>query len=322
MDDSIAKLSDSISQHAATVLINLKIPEFSGAPQQEVSKFIKDFKAATLTLNDELKCLALQRAIVGPARVWAKTNIKQELAEGNWEAAKFKLRKRFSLPGEDLRLSEKLAKMQYDSNDMSLSSYVETYADLFKKVQPNSSDRDVIRGMRLNLSPEILKHLNIISATWTTLTSLREFIVLITRVERDILPFESKSKPDTDANLTAMVSAIKELKEIVSTQKQPHQIQSQNTEIVAAIANRAPAYVQPDNKRPFPGDHYEQQNGNFKKQFNWPRAPANAGGQQVGNQSELQRRYEAKFGKVPYPCRTCCGLHFHRHCPLNIQDLN
>lgn len=322
MDDSIARLSESISQHAATALINLKIPEFSGSPQQDVNKFISDFKFATLTLNDELRCLALQRSLIGPAKVWAKVNIKQEMLDGDWSAAKSKLRQRFLAPGQELRQLDKLAKMKYDPLEMTLSSYVETFADLYKRVHPNASEAGIIQGIRLNLTPDILRHLNIISDSWTTFTTLNEFLTLVTRVERDILPYEIKPKVDENANLTAIAAALKEIREIATARRQPEESHPQTIEVLAAVAPQTRGNDNSANKRQHQDDNYDSNNNQFKRQYNWPRPPRNTNDNQGHEPTDAQRRYETKHGKVPYPCRTCRGMHFHRHCPYHQQDLN
>ncbi|CAA2976480.1 Hypothetical predicted protein, partial [Olea europaea subsp. europaea] len=312
MDETISKLSESISQQAAMALINLKLPSFSGAPDQEINSFLRDFKAATLTLNDELRCLALHRSLTGPARVWAKSTIKDDLDVGDWESAKTKLRQRFLPPGEDLRLLSKLSKMKYDSSEMTLSSYVEVYANLFGKVHKRAPDSDIIGHLRLNLPPEILKHLNVLSSTWTNLTSFKDFIALVTRVERDILPYEVKPKHDDNQNVAALTAAIKELKETVTAQKNALAEASKPVEVVAAIASNSNSQQrnqgqnrynnQSRNKRNYQDNGQQGNSGGYRKRFSPPRSDANQT-QESESSKELFRKYEEEHGPVPGPCK-------------------
>lgn len=328
MNDSMAKLSDSLSQYAATALINLQLPSFAGLPDQDINTFIKEFKSATMTLTEELRCLALNRALIGPAHIWAKTNIKDEIKQGNWSGARAKLRERFLPPGQVLRHLEKLSKMKYDPRETTLSSYVDVFADLYKKAYYNAADSDVIRGLRLNLTPEILRHLNTLSATWTELKSLSEFMTIIQRIERDILPYEAKPKSDDNSTILELTRAIKELRESVAAKKQTEtNLSHEPVEVVAAISRQGQGRTrnrgQEDTKRArYDGNvnRNRERSGNERDEAREPRN--NERNQHDGriSRSELQRQYESQHGKPPGPCWTCGENHYNRHCPFTALN--
>lgn len=197
-----------------------------------------------------------------------------------------------------------------------MSSYVEVYANLFRKVHRAASDAGIIH-LRLNLPPEILKHFNVLSDSWTKLTSLNAFIVLATRIERDILPYETKPKAEENADFVKLTAAIKELRDTVQTKKEPEPKPSQAVEVVAAVSgfSNSRGANQYGNKRNY-SDNFQSNQNYYKRR---PQQ-ANASNSDPSDQAELQHRYEEKHGKVPYPCRFCGAYHFHKHCPL--QNIN
>ena len=98
MEATWHKLTSSLNQYAASSLASVILPEFKGAPNEDVHDFLCKFKKATATFNDELKCLALQKALSGAAQVWAKHNLKVEFNVGDWKTAKSALIERFGPP--------------------------------------------------------------------------------------------------------------------------------------------------------------------------------------------------------------------------------
>lgn len=320
MDESIAKLSESINQQASMALINLPLPNFDGSPDQDVSAFLTRFKDATLTLSPELRCLALFKALTGPARVWAKTAIKTQLEDGDWASAKKLVRERFTTAEHEIRLMNKLSQLKYDATKMTLSSFTEVYANLFKKVHVTATDEDIIRNLRLNLPQDIIKYLNVISADWMQLKTLAEFIKLATRIERNILPYETSAKVENSANMEALTAAIKELRETVAAKKDNGCEANQTTEVIAAISNQNnDRNYQVRDKRQYQEtgrDNYE----GAKRRFNQPQRNFGRTDQFRNSNNDLQRRYEETHGKVPYPCRTCNLNHFHKHCPYRTLN--
>lgn len=325
LNQTLTKLYDSLGQHSAAALINIKVPNFAGSPGEEVNEFLKKFKMATLTLNNELRCLSLDKALIGSARIWAKKNIKEELKTGNWPEAKAKLRKRFLPPDEIHRHLEKLSKMKYDPKETTLSSYVEVYADLYNKAYNSAPDKDVIRGLRLNLPSEILRHLNVLSDSWMDTESLEQFLSLVQRVERDILPYDKKPSDDT-AKFETLTAAIKELREsLVANKQQVQNLPTESVEVVAAVSGTSgQRWNQSNNKRPYhESDGYNQRGNRYSKRFNNNSRPnGNRQNQSMEPKpvSQLDKEYAEKHGKPPGPCYTCGGNHYNRHCPYTALN--
>lgn len=73
-DNAIRKLTESLQQQAASLLTSIKVPEFRGTVEEVFEEWYADFKQTTLTFNDGLRCLALQKALFGAARIWAKNS--------------------------------------------------------------------------------------------------------------------------------------------------------------------------------------------------------------------------------------------------------
>lgn len=326
LNETFARLSDSINQQAATALINLTVPEFSGKPGNDIGDFIRKFKSATITLSDEWRCHALNKALTGPAYTWAKCNIKTEIKTGDWRGAKRKLIDRFTSEDRTLKYHEKLQKFKYDPKENTLSSYVEIYADLFRKTHDNHADSDIIRALRLNLPSEILGHLNTISDTWTELKSLRDFMTLIQRIERKILPYVKQPKAD-DNNLAVLAQTIKNLEATIMSHKlQEKPVNDKPTEVIAMVNHQRTNRYQGNN----PGRTYQNDRNYRKNNDSRPGKRDNSFGPQDDSDrkrrpveespEELQRKYEEEHGKPPGPCWKCRGAHFNRHCPYMIKN--
>lgn len=347
LNETITKLSESLSQHSAAALVNLTLPEFDGSPSQDINTFMKKFKSATITLNDSLKCLALDRCLVGPAHTWSKNTIKADLKTGNWRSAKQALLKRFQAPDQVLRYLDKLSKLKYNPEAMTLSSYVEVFADIYKKAHSNCMDQDILRSLSLKLTPEIILHLNMLSDSWVTLDSMRDFMSLIQRVEHKILPYERSTKTDENNNLAKLTEAIQELKNtVISKNEDDRNSQAKQTEVLAAVArepmryprrdqgvpNQVANYNQPRQQQGYRGSYQNIDNSHY----NGPQNQINLQDRNkrgnyypgTGNQDkrprtdlrppdDLQRQYEQRFGRPPGPCYTCNGNHFNKHCPYN-----
>lgn len=340
-ETTLLKLAESINQYAATSLSTIQIPEFKGMPDEDIHVFMRKFKLSTLTLNDRLKCLALQKALSGAAHIWAKTSIKSMLNDGNWLGAKKALIGRFSAPDRDLRNKEKLSKLKYDKNKGTLVSYVEEYADCYRKAHNKASDTDIIQNLRLNLPHDIIRHLNLLSDDWVSSKSLPDFLSLIKRLETKILPFKTDEERSRDKSTSTEV--LKMLKELQETLKsRPDKVEQVETKAIAAFETN------PSNQREFPANQGGKVNDqmNFRDQFNhqtgWrgqqqrfnngrqrpylrqndnPRysfqAPKNNNFRQPKPEEDKRKAtYESKFGIPPGPCQLCQGYHFNRHCPL------
>lgn len=338
-NDTMEKLNDTLYQYATSALANVSLPEYKGLPQEDVLEFIKRFKSATLPFNDDMKCLSLNKSLVGAAHVWAKENIKQFLKEGNWKAAKKAIIDRFSAPNQEIRHQEKLLKMKFNRADGTLTSYVEIYADLYRKAHKDAVDQDIIRSLSLNLPNDIIKHLNILSENWTTFGSIKELYSLIRRLEFKILPYEPDSENQEEkVSFTALSKMLKDIQE--SMKKQSDKLKEDSEEVVAAIqtrnySNKQVYTQQPQRYQPY---YYDRGRGGYRNNYcnnyrndrekydrnepqltseNNPRMlPITQPDQpMISNVSKVKENYYAKHGKPPSPCEFCGEDHFNKHCP-------
>lgn len=340
LNETISKLGDSLNQYSATALVNLTLPEFTGHPSQDVKDFIRKFKIATIALNDDLRCIALNRALTGSAHTWAKIGIKSEIAASDWSGAKKKLIERFAPPNQGLRYLEKLSKLRYNPSDFTLSSYIELYSDLYRKSYKDCTENSIIRGLSLNLSSDILKHFYTLSNDWIDFKSIKELMTLAKRVEHGILPYEQKAKAEESGTISELTKAIKNLQDAVIAQKsEAKSNQPESSQMIAAITggqhskppnihgNKAPYLDQGRNPRY--ANQYSQKRSNvyqntYRDNQRNPRkdaAPTDAAKQpQEDKYSEKRRKYEAVHGPIPGPCWTCGGKHFNRHCPYSALN--
>lgn len=196
LEDAVANLNQTITQYQALKAMTIPVPEFKGLPHEDVFEFLKRFKIATLSLNQKFKCLALNKALVGPAHLWAKSGIKNFISNEDWKSAKKAIIDRFGPPNQELRYQERLTKMRYDPKVTTLMSYIEDYANCCKKAFDQVRDQDVIRSLSLNLPKDIIRHLNMLSDHWESLESINAFYALVRRLETKILPYEAKDEND------------------------------------------------------------------------------------------------------------------------------
>lgn len=349
-DITLNKLSETLNQYTASTLSSISIPEFKGLPNEDVFDFLQRFKLATLTFSDELRCLALNRALNGSARIWAKANIKESINSGDWKATKKAIVERFAAPNQELRHQEKLIKMRFDPSAGTLISYIEEYADCFRKARLLSSDKDIISSLNFNLPAHIIRHLNVLSDDWTNFDTLSDLYKLIKRLEGKILPYEQKPDAEEEkVNMATLSKLLKEMQESFQEQcakKIDQETKAIKEEAVAAIG-RYNNYDrrQQDSRSQEPSQQHDQgfyqSRGNYRgrnfdpnyRNRNGPRNYANAPYPmitQTGNSTiapsyskskeNLKAAYLAKHGKPPAPCTYCGEEHFHRHCPY--RDLN
>lgn len=107
---------------------------------------------------------------VGPDHTWAKENLKTITSANDWEAKKA-IVERFALSNQELRHQEKLSELKFDPRESTLTSYVEDFADTYKKAYKQAKDREIIQGLNLNLPNDILRNLDILSETRARLIS-------------------------------------------------------------------------------------------------------------------------------------------------------
>lgn len=347
-DESIAKLCETINQNQQTTAIaGLNIPEFGGLPGEDVKEFLNRFKTTTFTLSSELKCIALRKALVGSARIWAKDNLKELINAGDWKNAKEALEERFQAPDHQERFHQKLASMKYEPKTITLRSYVEGYAACFKKAHKTATDRNIIESLVQNLPNNIKHTLNLISETWRTMTELKDLYPVIKRVEQTILPYApSVEEPAERLDVTTMSKLLKQMQEDFKSdclEKIRAETKTSKEEAIAAIGRFQNQHetVPPGNppqrnnyrNNNYYGPRYyrrdqtqmDKSNQNQQRRPPQPMLPTTAANEQSdgtkSNPQDLQAAYELKFGAPPGPCRHCRQNHFNRHCPFINHDL-
>lgn len=237
--DALDRLNQTLSQYQISRIASISVPEFRGQPNEDVRDFLKRFKMATLSFDDRTRCVALNKALLGSAHTWAKENLKDAISKNDWKAAKKEIINRFALPDQELRHQQKLSRLKFDAKESTLMSYVEEYADTYRKAYREAKDADVIRSLRLNLPDEILLNLNILSDDWSTLESLGTLYPLIRRVESKIMPYESKEKAGTErADIASIANMLKELQSAIA-KKEAEPAEAKPQESIAALRTRS-----------------------------------------------------------------------------------
>lgn len=336
LDSTLSKLGESIARQAASSINSLLLPEFKGLPSEDVEEFIFKFKMATLTLSDDLKCMALNKALTGSAYIWAKNNIKDKMANGQWEEIKRELINRFGPHDREVSYRKRLNEMKFEENRTTLMSYVEAFIDSYKKAYASANDKDITKALRINLPDKIIKGLNYLDHKWTDYESLSDVTTLIKRFEEKIMPFDHKEGTDTKS-LTAeqLLSALKEFKEAIRTEVKKELSTAEKPHALNTISHdhNPPSngfpngsnrnnnrYIRND-KRKYQSlqDQYQDQSRNYDKRTKVEYAKTKA----LEESKKAKIMYEQRFGKLPGSCWTCEGDHFNRHCPfINVNNLN
>lgn len=355
---NITKLCESINQgQQVSAISGINIPEFGGLPGEDVIEFLNRFKTATFILSDELKCVALKKAFVNPARIWAKDNLKEIIATGDWKSAKKAILARFEAADYQERYHQKLANMRYDPKAINLRSYIESYAACFKKAHKTADDKSIIESLVQNLPNNIKHTLNLLSETWRNMKSLSDLYPVIKRAEQEILPYAPKDQePAERLDVTTMAKMLKQMQDEFKKdclEKIKAETKASSEEAIAAIgrfqAQQPPVsrpYPRNDGRNPFqtsynrsnnynatrpPRRDFTQMDNNDQSQQRRPPQPMLANQLNFGqdnrfngsrpNTQELKAAYEAKFGPPPGPCHYCGQHHFNRHCPYTNFDL-
>lgn len=345
---TLQKLTQSMNQYAASAVSGLNVPEFSGKIEEDVRDFVRRFKLATITLTDEMRCLALEKALHGTAYVWAKNNIKTLLRSGDWKAAKQALVERFQPPNAELKAHEQLSKLKFNPKLGSLQSYIEDYHNCYKKAYKTCEDSAVITQLKLNLPNNVQRSFNVLNDNWTSFSKIKDLLELAKRAEEKILPFE---QPDEGNKLDAITlkEILKEFKDSLVSKKdaEPQSVAEKPVENLALIhkdtpnnnngqknmtgfaPRRGPYYPYPYRSRnPFrPRSEYR---GNYTDQnMNQQRTESGYNPEvpdkdpkstNKRNENPAYEVYKAKYGEPPSPCDTCSGKHFHRHCPYKMLN--
>lgn len=320
MGESIDKLRESIYYN-----FNLQnLPEFKGLPGEDVERFLQDFSRATINYTPERKCSAIKRSLTGDAGFFAKNYLKPDLAAGKWKEVKEALRNRFSPIDRELMSRTELRNMVYRKETSTLLGYVDRYANLYRKVHPKAEDKELIGDLALNLGAEVVRKLNQISPGWQTTVTFESFRSLISRLEKDILAYES-TKGASPAEIMSVVNktvlaALEEpMKDIRSLIESATKRPEEAVEKALAAIHHSNGYRGPKrfpkrkdrdwDERPSHGNQRSKQTDEAHEQRD-----------RTSRVQDLKKHYEESFGKLNGTCFTCGGFHFKRHCPLENID--
>lgn len=345
-EETLNKLSDSISQFAKSALTTITVPEFSGLPSEDVLSFLRKFKLATITFSNDLRCLALNKALTGAAKTWAKVNIKSQTKAGDWASIKKLMLERFGSPNQAIRHHEKLSKLKFNPVLGTLTSFIEEFVQCYKQVYHAAKDSDIITAVKLRLPDNVLKNLYLLDDGWAHYESVDDLLKLARRLEHNIMPYEDDQADKGDrVDITTLTKALAELRDTVLAQKSvqpnPDKLEAgKSNEIsLAAINHHTKTRYDQNNNEQHPVSSYNNQigyrgyqNDQFRRNYRNDRDlrrqqghPYNRSAQQKpdtpkGSIDALEGDYWARHGKPPGPCHHCGGNHFNRHCPYKALN--
>lgn len=329
---AISNLSDSLSKLRDALFLHLglnNLPEFSGSPKENIEIFLRTFERATATIPDEQRCLAVRRSLIGDADLYAKTYLEGDLKDGNWTRVKDELRKRFLQEDMAMLYRLELSKMKYDPAQTSLLSYIDRYANVYRKIHPKANNREIIEDLSIHLDKSIIRCLNQLSEDWKQQEDFESFRKLIRRLEKDILSLEPPKKGSTQEILSvvnqyvsaALEKPIKEMKELLESNKKET---SEPEDHLAALRNVA----YPDNTIRHDRNDRKRKDRPWEDQSRESRyrRPQQESGPFRNHRvpywvTQLRKTYEETHGEVIVPCIICNGGHHKKHCPLQTDNL-
>lgn len=341
---TLNSIGESFNRYALTA--GLTLPEFSGKRGEDVFEFLKRFKRATLTFEDDLKCVALNKALVKSASIWAKVNIRELLRSNQWKLVKKKLIERYAPSDLPLKHLEQLRKMSFNPETDGLLSYVEEYVYCYKRAYRNHAENDVVRSVILNLPPKVMLRLNLMATDCKELETVDDLYKAVGRIESHILPYENDTSGDKRVTKEDLKDLMNDIKAVVATRdKTVGEESKEKNPTVAAIGiqqkpvnelvsepiqqNQTSSRPQfnSNHKRPYRNNYRGKYHNSFNKggrgrQYNNHEWQTNC---QQGNKpsgtcqaslSPLEEAYIKTYGKPPGNCQICnLGLHYNKHCP-------
>lgn len=316
-------LSDPLAGLKSSIFMSMglsNLPEYRGVPNEDIEQFLREFGRATTALSPAQKCVALKKALVGDASIFAKNYLKTYLSLGQWKEAKKTLRTRFSPIEPSLLYRSQLNQLSFDPSQSTLLGYVDRYAKLYKKIHPSSGTNELIQDLSLNLGHNIILKLNHLSAEWRRIEDFENFRSLISRLERDIMSLETASASHTSRELVSTVNKLvtsalqpplKEFQDLIGRLNKTH-LHEPSKANLAVIKNGG----YPDKRQ----DQLKESSGK-RRERDWDSDRDKDRKPGFKKAKDLRRAYEEKFGEIPGPCYLCGGQHFRRHCPLDMPDL-
>lgn len=308
-----------------SALNTVVIPEYSGKIGEDVRNFLALFKKNTLTFTDEMRCMALQKALSGTAKIWAKENIKGLIANNDWKAAKEAIVKRFGGPDHDLRHHEELSKLEFNPKKYGLLGFTEKYANLYRRAHPGAKDNEIIKNLKFKLPKNVQRSMNILDDEWVSYEDIKKFYELVDRTEVKLLQLEEE-KLDEGSIATNMTKMFKDLKEDLLDKLTVVEKQAEKPAEVVAAINNVQAADQDVGKYQKASQKYNVRHEPYNKNQRGPQKRKNNDTQEPRGSSWSEfkiREYDKRFGRPPGPCQICGGHHRNKHCPLNkMDDLN
>lgn len=329
LDATLKKLDFTLEQQTATAISGMSLPSFSGSSHEDVHDFLAKFKLVTFALSEKHRCLALNKSLCGTANIWAKTNIKKHIVNGNWKAIKKALIDRFGSSDTSLRYQIKLGSMRYNPKEsITLLGYAESYLNAHVKAFKEQSEKAGILSLKLNLPNHVIRSLNILDDGWHKYEEYSKIYALIKRYEENILPYEA---PDNEKEKYLDSKLIIEM--LNQLRKDRLEDVKETKAAVAVMAATKPIekpkdpeqyrYRKPEYKRKF-NNSYQRSNNWHPQNYKRPRFGHS---ETLALTNELQGNPKPSTSKQsgpndpPYPCRMCGANHFHKDCPTRNNDL-
>lgn len=344
MDESILHklFNDSLTQYNATQALNLNVPEFHGLPNEDVNKFIKKFRAATIGFPIDSRCRLIKKALKDSAQNWSKSILKTILSKEtfdkqDWERIRELLRQRFSDSDLLSIQRQQLTKMSYKEGDVLLSCYVEDFLACYKRAYPNHDTSEALQALQTNLPHRIIVRLNYLNADWTDIKSDSELTSLVRKLETKILPFEPREDNATPINEKSLLELFSGLKSSVEDliKNTVKKATEETTTLQLALMDKQAVLEDNEHnnvKQTLPGRRFSYRNQRnyrpYKRVYNSNDNPIDKKNKtdrdQDDNQSihhepavtDLEQSYYEKYRKPSRPCSHCNGTHWDKHCPL------
>lgn len=319
---------------------NVNVPRFHR--NVDVFEFLSEFETATSGATDDQKRKLLAKSFIqSQFRPWYETDLKSDIEIGMpWSSIKSKIIERFSFDEACDRYLTRLREMKYDpSSAVTLLEFIEDLHFTYKKAYPDDfTEQNLVRFVKAAMPSEIRPKLRSISGYEEAMDA--KDIKLVARKYDSM----RQNVPSTvqSADTSQLTSMIKELLKGIKDEGK-----TTRDAIVAAMATTSVSSSQYQRQhQPRKPDHDRQ--STFVQSYHRRQSPAprerpwlknkpsrrstEADPNQTvpksvdvntSNESEFSfdtYKYFKKHGKPPAKCKHCDGWHWHRHCPLNLNE--
>lgn len=76
-------MKEMLQRTSVSAITSVPLPEFGATPSEDIYNFPHRFEVATLLFTIEMRCLALHKALCGPAYTWAQNTVADKIKAGN-----------------------------------------------------------------------------------------------------------------------------------------------------------------------------------------------------------------------------------------------